>query len=99
MGQIDHAINKFESTKKQIENEIVYENPYLFIELCTQLANCWLKKAKEKFNFEINDLCRSEPYEGSKKEMIISALDNFESALCLINRVEGQIDNKDFNQQ
>ena len=99
MGQIDHAINKFESTKKQIENEIVYENPYLFIELCTQLANCWLKKAKEKFNFEINDLCRREPYEGSKKEMIISALDNFESALCLINRVEGQIDNKDFNQQ
>jgi len=42
MGQMDHAIAKFESTKRQIENEIVYENPLLFVNVCNQLGNCWL---------------------------------------------------------
>ncbi len=43
-GDIDHAIDKFENVKKTIENEIVYENPMLYVNVCNQLGNCFLLK-------------------------------------------------------
>jgi hypothetical protein len=43
-GDIDHAIDKFENVKKTIENEIVYENPMLYVNICNQLGNCYLLK-------------------------------------------------------
>ena len=46
-GQLKHAIAKFESTKRQIENEIVYENPVLFVNVCYKLGSCWLEQAKQ----------------------------------------------------
>lgn len=42
LGQIQHAIDKFENAKRAIENEIVYENPMLFVNVCNQLGNCYL---------------------------------------------------------
>ena len=42
VGENDNAIDKFENTKKTIENEIIYENPMIYVNLCNQLANCYL---------------------------------------------------------
>ena len=42
MGQMKDAINKFENTKRAIENEIVYENPLLFVNVCNLLGNCYM---------------------------------------------------------
>ena len=42
LGELKHAIEKFENAKKSIENEIVYENPMLFVNICNQLGNCYL---------------------------------------------------------
>lgn len=56
-GQIDHAIQKFENTKKTIENEIIYENPMIYVNVCNQLANCYLQRQdtlKALSNFEIS---------------------------------------------
>ena len=33
-GDIDHAIDKFENVKITIENEIIYENPMLYVNVC-----------------------------------------------------------------
>lgn len=33
-GEIDHAIDKFENTKATIENEIIYENPMIYVNVC-----------------------------------------------------------------
>jgi hypothetical protein len=33
-GDIDHAIDKFQNVKKTIENEIIYENPMLYVNVC-----------------------------------------------------------------
>lgn len=77
-GQLKHAIAKFESTKRQIEGEIVYENPVLFVDVCYKLGCCWLEHAKQRSLQETAE---------SKKQMMTAALDNFESALCLINRM------------
>ena len=48
LGQTQHAIDKFENTKKAVENEIVFENPLLFVNICNQLGNCYLKIAREQ---------------------------------------------------
>lgn len=56
-GQIDHAIDKFENTKNQIENEIIYENPMIYVNVCNQLGNCYLLKMNSERalqNFEIS---------------------------------------------
>lgn len=47
VGQIQHAIDKFENAKRSIENEIVYENPMLFVNVCNQLGNCYLMAAQD----------------------------------------------------
>lgn len=73
-----HAIAKFESTKRQIENEIVYENPVLFVNVCYKLGSCWLQQAKD------SGLSADDP---ARQSMMTAAMDNFESALCLINRM------------
>lgn len=44
VGDISEALEKFENVKKNIESEIVYENPLLLINICNQLANCYLMK-------------------------------------------------------
>ena len=33
-GDIDQALDKFENVKRNIENEIVYEDPLLFVNVC-----------------------------------------------------------------
>jgi len=42
IGQVRHAIEKFENVKKSIESEIVYDDPMLFVNVCNQLGNCYL---------------------------------------------------------
>jgi len=57
LGEIKHAIEKFENAKKSIENEIVYENPMLFVNICNQLGNCYLtdgRLEKALDNFELS---------------------------------------------
>ena len=76
LGQTGHAIDKFESTKTLIENEIVYENPLLFINVCNQLGNCYLSLAINPQKTE------------NRMDLFEKALDNFESSLCLINRMD-----------
>ena len=66
-GDIRDAIEKFENTKRSIENEIVYENPMILVNICNQLGNCYLRTKK-----------------------LDNALDNFETSLCLINKVENE---------
>lgn len=34
IGDIEHATEKFENVKKTIENEIIYENPLLYVNVC-----------------------------------------------------------------
>lgn len=56
-GDIDHAIDKFQNVKKTIENEIIYENPMLYVNVCNQLGNCFLLKQNLKravSHFEIS---------------------------------------------
>ena len=48
------AIQKFEGVKRKIEAEVVFDKPILFINICNQLGNCYLKAgslsaAKETF--------------------------------------------------
>ena len=57
LGELKHAIEKFENVKKSIENEIVYENPMLFVNICNQLGNCYLntdRLQKALDNFELS---------------------------------------------
>lgn len=54
IGDLPSAIDKFENAKQSIENEIVYEHPMLFVNICNQLGNCYLqqkniKRALENF--------------------------------------------------
>mmetsp|Transcript_40874 Transcript_40874/g.62294 ORF Transcript_40874/g.62294 Transcript_40874/m.62294 type:complete len:245 (+) Transcript_40874:501-1235(+) len=48
LGEVDHAIEKLENAKQSIENEIVYENPMLFINICHQLGTCYLQESRRK---------------------------------------------------
>jgi hypothetical protein len=34
LGQLQPAIEKFESTKQQIEAEVIYDNPTVFVNVC-----------------------------------------------------------------
>ena len=48
------AIQKFEGVKRKIEAEVIFDKPILFINICNQLGNCYLKggsldAAKENF--------------------------------------------------
>ena len=43
MGDFHSAIDKFENAKLSIENEIVYEHPLLFVNICNLLGNCYIK--------------------------------------------------------
>lgn len=45
MNQTEHAVSKFESTKRQIESELVYESPCIFVEACLSLGHCLLRQA------------------------------------------------------
>ena len=45
-GELDLAIEKFDNVKRNIESEIVYESPLLFVNVCNQLANCHLLKGR-----------------------------------------------------
>ena len=49
------AIQKFEGVKRKIEAEVVFDKPILFINICNQLGNCYLKVGNleaAKDNFE-----------------------------------------------
>jgi len=41
--RLDEAIEKFEGVKTKIEAEVVFDKPILFINVCNQLGNCYLK--------------------------------------------------------
>ena len=43
LNRADEAINKFESVKKRIQAEVVFDKPILLINTCNQLGNCYLK--------------------------------------------------------
>ena len=42
IGETEEAIDKFLAVKKQIEDEIIYENPTLYLNVCNMLGNCYL---------------------------------------------------------
>ena len=42
-GKYDLAIQKFEGVKRRIQSEIVFDKPIMFINICNQLGNCFLK--------------------------------------------------------
>lgn len=87
LGQYTHAVTKFESTKRQIEAEIVYQRPTIFIEACISLGYCLLDRLQQE-GFTLNDLVGATPDDGSTLyTQLTEALDNFESALCLIERL------------
>eukprot|EP00347_Sterkiella_histriomuscorum_P023783 403333405 len=65
LGKLFEAVDKFESVKSQIEKELVFDKPLIYINICNQLGNCYLK---------IDDQTR--------------ALENFETSLSLINKLE-----------
>lgn len=44
LGEVDHAIDKFENVKKSILKEIVYDNPLVYVNVCNLLGNCYLAK-------------------------------------------------------
>ena len=41
--RVDEAIQKFEGVKRKIEAEVIFDKPILFINVCNQLGNCYLK--------------------------------------------------------
>ena len=54
-NRTEEAIQKFESVKRKIELEVVFDKPILFINICNQLGNCYLKLSQleaAKDNFE-----------------------------------------------
>lgn len=54
-NRIEEAIQKFESVKRRIEQEVVFDKPILFINICNQLGNCYLRLSQleaAKDNFE-----------------------------------------------
>ena len=55
LGQYNHAVTKFESTKRQIEAEIVYQRPTIFVEACISLGYCLLDRLQQE-GFTLNDL-------------------------------------------
>jgi len=70
MGDVELAIQKFENAKFSIENEIVYENPMVYVNICNQLANCYLQTkdkdlTKALENFELS-LCMINKMEAEK---------------------------------
>jgi hypothetical protein len=42
-GQLELAIQKFASVKQRIQQEVVFDKPIMFINVCNQLGNCYLK--------------------------------------------------------
>ena len=49
------ATQKFEGVKRKIEAEVIFDKPILFINICNQLGNCYLKDGNleaAKDNFE-----------------------------------------------
>jgi tetratricopeptide (TPR) repeat protein len=42
IGRIDLAIEKFESVRLKILQEVVFDKPYILINTCSQLGNCRL---------------------------------------------------------
>ena len=54
-GRTEEAIQKFEGVKRKIESEVVFDKPILFINICNQLGNCYLRLGildAAKDNFE-----------------------------------------------
>ena len=46
MGHFEDAIKQFESCKRQIQQELIFENHYLYVNICIQLGSCY-KSANE----------------------------------------------------
>lgn len=58
-GKVFDAIEKFEKVKKDINQEVVFDQPLLYINVCNQLGNCYLRvddQNKALDNFE-SSLC------------------------------------------
>lgn len=43
LGKVTEAISKFEGVKKDINKEVVFDKPIIYINVCNQLGNCYLK--------------------------------------------------------
>ena len=43
LGKVYEAVEKFESVKKDIEKEVVFDKPMIYINICNQLGNSYLK--------------------------------------------------------
>ena len=42
-GKVYEAIEKFEKVKREIKQEVVFDKPLLYINICNQLGNCYLR--------------------------------------------------------
>ena len=80
-------MTKFESTKRTIEADLVYTHPQIIIEACISLGYCTLDRLQEE-GFALNDVSAPAPDTDKTLAMHLKeALDNFESALCVIERL------------
>ena len=60
-GHFKEAISSLQKTKQIIENEIIFENRLLYVDVCYWLASCYfkknlLKKSLEIFEFALNTI-------------------------------------------
>ncbi|CDW82633.1 tpr domain containing protein [Stylonychia lemnae] len=78
LGKIFDAVEKFEWVKSEIDKEIVFDKPLIYINICNQLGNCYLKtnnSSKALENFEASMLLISKLEDKSQvNELIISKI-------------------------
>lgn len=43
IGKIYDATDKFEAVKNEISKELVFDRPLIYVNVCNQLGNCYMK--------------------------------------------------------
>lgn len=78
LGKIFEAVEKFESVKLKIEKELVFDKPLIYINICNQLGNCYLKiddltRALENFEISLSLINKLED-KSQISDMIVSKI-------------------------
>lgn len=73
------AIQKFEGVKRKIESEVIFDKPILFINVCNQLGNCYLRigslqAAKENFEQSLRLIQKVEKTSDKISDTIIAKI-------------------------
>ena len=78
-NRTEEAIQKFESVKRKIEQEVVFDKPVLFINICNQLGNCYLRindlsAARDNFEQSIRLIGKVDGSSDRVSEVIVSKI-------------------------